>query len=149
MCPIFLELFKAALAGLTAAGVFVLGQILQRFLFDPVVKLRDAISQIESDIVFYCNLYSGPEFVPDEEWNEALVTFRRHSSTLRSLHRAIPYYRRLHCVLRLPSPEGVAEATRCLIGLSNARKNPRSSDYDRIDELFEGVSRGLGIPPRR
>jgi len=144
---IVLELFKAALAGLTAVVVFLIGQAVIRFVLDPLVEMRKLIGQLATDLVYYRNRFSHPPGNTTEEWIEATSTYRRHAAALRSLPLAVPFYNSLANLFSLPCRQQASEASSNLIGISNMTfDNPTRHDFAAKNEQFDTVHRVLNIP---
>jgi hypothetical protein len=144
---ILLECFKAVLAGSFAAAVFVFGQAVQRFLFEPVAEMRRLIGQLATDLVYYRNRFSHPPGNSIEEWIEATSTYRRHAAALRSLPLAIPFYDSVAKLFSLPCRQQAREASRNLIGISNMTyQNPSHDDFDYKNQQFDAVHQLLNIP---
>lgn len=140
------EIFKAALAGFTAALVFIVGQAIQRFIFEPVSDMRKLIGQIGIDLVFYRNRFSNPSATPLDEWIEASNAYRRHASSLRSLPCVIPFYDHIARVFSLPSKKDANAASSNLIGISNMSRDPERNDYEWKNEQFIAVHSLLKLP---
>jgi hypothetical protein len=144
---ILLELFKAVVAGSFAAAVFVFGQAVQRFLFEPVAEMRKLVGQIATDLVFYRNRFSAPDAIPLEQWIEATDAYRKHAAALRSLPLAIPFYDSIAKFFSLPCRQQTREASHNLIGISNMTyKNPSHDDFTYKNQQFDAVHQLLNIP---
>lgn len=143
-----LEVIKALLAGASAAVVGVLvflsGQFMVRFVFDPIVELRKTIGEVGYALVFYANALSNPEQVGDERLNEARTACRRLASLLSSQSRAIPWYDWIAKHGWIPCRNQISEASGELIGLGNT--TARNYDWEKTIERFRVVRENLKLP---
>jgi hypothetical protein len=121
------SIVTAAFTALFGAVVLVLGQVIQRFLIEPVQEQRKAIGEVAHNLVFLANVSNassrmvrgGPTpFVVDPA--DAVRTLRRLAGQLRASLWAIPLYdglARIRCVL---GRERVMRASAGLVGWSNS-----------------------------
>ena len=108
-----------------AVGLVVYGatQFAQRFWLDPVTDLMKALGRAAYACVYYANVYSSPGVVRPELAQESSKELRKCASELLAALRAVRCYWVFRVLLRLLPPEAeIQEATRLLIGLSNASK---------------------------
>ena len=142
MQSVGLELMKAILAGFVAASVFVLGQILVRFVFDPVVELRKLLAQIRDDFLEYEPAFHQIEAVIPEFVEKARRTYRSHGISLLTFsHKTtgIPFYEQLAKPLGLPCRKQAADAARSFIGISNTSPHPTHEHLDVNQRHFENI----------
>ena len=146
---LFLEVFKICLGGASAAFVgvslFVLGQFVQRFVFEPVVDLRKTIGEVGYTLVFYGHYLNNPTVVPPNLLDEAHIACRRLAALLRSQARAIPFYGRIASYGWLPRKQQILEASSHLIAIYNTPRTPVLVNYDMLDTHITKVRENLHI----
>ncbi len=119
---------------ITGTLVYVLSQLLSKFIIDPIQKFKEVIGNIASAISYYGREYTSLGAMPKEKINEAHETFRSLSGELQTRVLLIPYYNfwaKLHFV---PKVDIVAAATKSLIFLSNVvqMKPDQAPDLEKI-----------------
>jgi hypothetical protein len=112
---------------LLGTSVFVLGQLAQRFIIEPIHEQRKAIGEISNALLFYGNIAhaganTGRDFTihyPDEP-HEASRTIRALAARLRSTLWTIPAYGLWAALGIIPRRRSILEASTHLIGWSNS-----------------------------
>lgn len=128
------------LGGLT---VLVLGQIVIKFLVEPLHEQRKLIGETVDSLIFYANVYSNPGLSKEEAMDEASEDLRRKASLLRARTYAIPGYAVL-ALCRLTRPQSAIEdAARNMIFVSNS---VRKGDGAKNWEAAESIRKSLGFP---
>lgn len=128
-------------SSLTVIGgvlVFVVGQLLGKFVIEPVQELKKLLGEIRFALVFHAQAILTP--VGDKAGeDEAQKALRKLSCDLRSKTSAIPFYRGWSMISRgfLPRKENALEASKQLMGLSNSVHQPDRSDKNaaRISKI--------------
>lgn len=136
------ELIKIVLtASFTVAGavvVFVIGQLLGKFVIDPVHELKKVLGEIRFALLFHAPAISTPVGDRASE-DEAAKVLRRLSSELHTKVNSIPFYNICSRISHgfLPQKPNVHLASKLLMGLSNSvhqvdryQKNP-----DRVEKV--------------
>ena len=158
------EVLKIALTAAGGVTVFVLGQVLVKFLIDPIHEQKKLIGEIAATIIFYSNVGAGMEqyyydkikAIADSDesqkaivvdrykeilkshWgkaDEAAVTLRRQATELLAKTHAIPLYGFWSFFRRVPKVEDVLTASSALIGMSNSTHRDSALD-ERINEII-------------
>ena len=158
------EAFKITLTALGGVIVFVVGQVLVKFLIDPIHEQRKLIGEIAATIIFYSNVGAGVEqhyydqikaIAESSDSQKAIVidrykdilkghwakadqasdTLRRQATELLARTHAIPLYRTLSFFGRVPKLDDVIAASSELIGMSNSTHGDSSIDL-RIKEII-------------
>ena len=110
------ELQTSCLTILGGVIVFAGGQIVVKFVIEPVQELRKLIGEIAFSLSFYANQIHGNS----TKTEEAREIFRNQACQLRKFLRLIVFYEFISCGLKaLPPKEDLEQASSCLIGLSN------------------------------
>jgi hypothetical protein len=137
---------------ISAVLVFVAGQIVQRFVIEPVQEQKRLIGEIAHVLLFYAN--RGPEgvevgtFTP-EHIHEASHHLRNLAGSLRSTLFYVPFYDLLALLGRVPKKYDVLEAAQQLVGWSNGilskRSGPDNSRRRRIIAEKLGITKRIGV----
>jgi hypothetical protein len=143
------ETFKIVLTAVCGVAVFVIGQLVAKFLIDPLQEQKRLIGEIAASIILYSNVGSGIEShyynqirllgqsddpskdinidrykeLINAEWarsDEAAKVLRRQATELLSKTNAIPCYRLLSYLRQVPPLDDIVAASSELIGMSNA-----------------------------
>jgi hypothetical protein len=136
------ELFTTVVAGVL---IFVGGQLLSRFLVDPLHEWRKLKGEIAHALVFYSNVHVAPRLHSVEFGEEAMKHYRDLASQLWQRVHAIPCHR-LFVLLRLvPSWKRVQAASSGLIGLSNSVFETDPLHHMDRNKMRERVREALGL----
>jgi hypothetical protein len=142
------ELTKIFLtAGLTILGgvvVFVFGQLIAKFVIEPMHELKRVFAEIRFALIYYAQAIHTPVPGDVKRSEDAAVALRRHAADLWAKVTSIPCY---GCLAKLsfgflPDFASCRRAVSQLIGLSNSvHKEDRSRNQDRVEK----ISRLLGF----
>ena len=124
------ELYKIFLtSGLTIFGgvlVFSIGQIVSKFLIEPIYEQSKCIGEIADALIFYADVYSDPGYQKlgesEGRREEARKSLRQYASLLISkthMVRCYALFEKIKC-MRVPTRKNIFEASENLIGLSNS-----------------------------
>ena len=141
------DLFKIFLtSSLTVVGgvlIFVIGQIIEKFLIEPIHEQSNVIGEIADSLIFYADLYSNPGIGKPEEMDEASQALRRQASRLMARTHAIRCYWLMQLLRIVPKHKDILKARQNLIGLSNSihRNDPGLSEVNdaRRREIEESL----------
>lgn len=116
-------------SGLTIIGgvsIFVTGQIIVRFIIDPIHELNKLKGSIAYSLIFYSDIYMNPPpaftVLGDEikKRDEVQKVFREQASQLCPKASIIPWYKIWELLRIIPKSQNVISAASELIGLSNS-----------------------------
>ncbi|MFQ5753401.1 MAG: hypothetical protein ACE5HI_15535 [bacterium] len=128
---------------LTAVLAFFLSQSALKFVLEPFAILRKIISEIDSSLVFYANVYYNPEIVPEDEVQNMRQEIRRLSTSLRAHINSIPFYSFFKMLLfRFPQKADALKASSFLVGLSNI---PKKKNYEDTQKQVKAIRDKLKI----
>jgi hypothetical protein len=128
------EGLKIALTALTGIVVFVIGQVIQKLLIEPIQEQKKAISEI----LFLLSYYDGHnEGIPWPTEVEIRDQFRRAASKLYSTTSVIALYTILTILGFVPHREAVGEINK---QLSYAA---REVNYKTISNCYRAVIQEL------
>lgn len=137
--------FPTVLAGVS---VFVIGQLLIKFLLDPLQEYFRLKGDIADALIYYAHVYSNPGVGSDELMREAHECLRKHASSLLSRKGAIPFYQFWAKIGLLPVREQILFAHVNLIGLSNGLfRNDRESivhNDTRVSHIVNALGLDIG-----
>jgi hypothetical protein len=140
----------ALTAGLTVfAGfvVFVGGQIVQRFILEPIQEQRRVIGEIASALLYHDNVgrYTMRDTRESEAWVDRdgiAANLRKLAGELRKTRATIPAYSVLEQTPWVPRTENVMKASKGLVGWSNA---VLEASEGTSTEHKDTIARSLGI----
>jgi hypothetical protein len=142
-------LYTAAATIIGGVFIFVIGQLLSKFIIEPIYEQRNVIGVIADDLIFYSRLYVNPGPIRDRELGtikvlpeqtEAEDALRQHASKLMARTQAIPLYWLWEKLKLVRSKANIAEAHKNLIYLSNSivqgdRKENKMSRTNIVQSL--------------
>lgn len=105
---------------ITGVLVFLIGQAVLKFLFEPLQEFRRAVSEIAHALIEYASIYCNPGVGEQQKMEEAKKALRNLSSKLYAQMYLTPKYAYVAKILRFPTEKSVSEAASNLIGLSNS-----------------------------
>lgn len=117
-------LLTSSLTVLVGTSVYVLGQLISKFVIDPIHEQRKLIGEIGDAMIFYANVYltndlNSISLEEKKELSEAQQKYRQLASLLRSRTHLIPNYKFWEIFGLVKRRHDVEEASSELIGLSN------------------------------
>lgn len=124
---------EAMLAVLIGVVIFVLGQIVQKFVLEPIYEQRKIISEIARALVYYAN--AGGSFHPSEDNLKAKNELRELASRLRASLWGIPAYFFFASLGVAITQENIMKASASLIGWSNTMFQDNVVDTNRREEI--------------
>jgi hypothetical protein len=135
------EIVKIILASsLTIIGgvlVFVAGQLVVKFVIEPIQELKKTLAEIHYSLVFHaCPILSS---FGKEDWDNTADILRKLSCDLSARIEAVPLYDRWESLSHkfLPDKKKAREASRFLMALSNSMHDQdRSKNGDIVKKIF-------------
>ncbi len=135
-------LLTSSLTIFGAVLIFVVGQLLGKFVIEPVQDLKRLLGEIRFELIFHAQAIFTPAGDKASE-DEAQKILRKAACTLRSRIEVIPCYHWWSIISHgfLPHKENALEASKLLMGLSNSVHQPNRSDknvarVEKIDRLL-------------
>jgi hypothetical protein len=139
------DLFKIVLtSSLTVLGgvmVFSLGQLIQKFLIDPVHEQAKVIGEISFGLTYYACWYANPGSGKPDELEAVSDAFRRYASQLTATTNSVRCYGLFRKLGLVPDRGAVGDARGRLILISNsifqaASARDNSKDAKEIKQLL-------------
>lgn len=130
---------------LSGTLVFVLGQILQKFILEPFQEYKKTIGKIDNRLKFYSNILTNAGF-DKKTIVEITDAMRNLSCDLEANYKQIPLSKFFSKIGVLEKKDDIAEAARFLISISNSggRSSTRAI---RVDNDIRKVREKLKIEP--
>ena len=128
------NLFTTILVGVS---IFVTGQIIIKFIIDPIHEFRKILGEIKYELIFHAQAIQTPVGAKEKE-DEASNVLRKLSCHLLSRTFAIPFYRAISLIMPkfLPPKKNIDDASKWLIGLSNSvHSKDRSDNYKKVARI--------------
>ena len=125
-----MTLFSTIVAGVT---VFVLGQILLKWVIEPIQQLREVISEI---IYHFANDYSiiqNAHITDKEVALSVCKELERLGAKLLSKQHLIPFYAKIHKFLRLPEENNLFKASKKLSLISKSMFGKEPDIHYKLD----------------
>ena len=98
------EALKIAITAVVGIAVFVIGQLIQKLLIEPIHEQRKSIGEVLYVVDYYCHLTFN-EGVDSETEKDARKYLRRATSDLYRNTAPIPFYRALAFLRIVPKRE--------------------------------------------
>ena len=136
------EVFLTVLSGV---AVFVAGQILVKFLIEPISEFYKLTGEIAHSLIYFADVYNNTKHAKPEAAEEAHRVFRRQSSDLFARIHAIPLFSLWATIHLLPLRRDVMRATDNLIGLSNGVLDTTERAYEANMKRRMAIERQLHI----
>lgn len=99
--------------------VFVLGQLVLKFLLEPLQQYKEVKGEVSYALHYYANIGGPPGFATEEERQEAQKHLRGLASKVRVCYHKIPWYRFFAGIGWLPKKSALLKASDALTGWSN------------------------------
>jgi hypothetical protein len=133
-------------SGLTIFGglsVYVVGQLLSRFIIDPVHELRKTIGEVRFNLAFHAATIHTPIGRSKETSDKAHEALMKSSCELIAKLQAIPCYGSLSSAFRqsLPPRKAIEDAAVQLRGLSTYVHEEGQEAYESIDVIRKRVEK--------
>jgi hypothetical protein len=107
---------------LSGVLIYILGQIINKFIIDPIQHQKETFGKISDALIFYANIYTSPTKEGDnllKNREEAQTKFRNLACELISKTHQIPLYKLLSWLKLVLKKENIISSEKDLIGLSN------------------------------
>ena len=139
------ELFKIVLtSSLTVLGgviVFSLGQLIQKFLIDPVHEQAKVIGEISFGLTYYACWYANPGMGKADDLKAVYDALRHCASQLAATTNSIHCYRCFNMLGLVPDRRDVSDAKGRLLLIANSiyqtdKGRDNSTDAKEIKRLL-------------
>jgi len=142
-------------AALTIFGgvlVYVLGQLLSKFLIEPAHELKKAIGDVRFNLAFYAPTIHTPIARDTDRSQKAYEALMKSSCDLLARVNAIPFYAAFSRRSRgfLPSKQAIVDAAVDLRALSTYVHETDAKANDSLETIAKRVDRiekNLGLDP--
>ena len=125
--------------------LLVAGQIITRFVIDPLVEFRRLLGEIAATLLLHSNLLFNPstQDTHSQQFEQARADCRKLASRAHALSAAVPVYSLFAELGIVPEHSKVYEMAKALIGLSNTRSDTPVAQV--VQKHYNAISTCLGI----
>ena len=129
--------------------VFVAGQLLSRFLIEPIQELKKAIGEVQFNLAFYAPIIQTPDSRNRESSEKAYDAIMKSSCDLLTKAAAIPFYRFLpnKFVLPMQNVSKAAVDLRALTTFLHETGEKAASHIEEVNRRVESIQRQLQLLP--
>jgi len=129
--------------------VFVSGQLLSKFLIEPIQELRKAIGEVRFNLAYYAAIIHSPISRDKERSDKAYDAIMRNSCDLLTKADAIPFYRFLPRRFDLPNEniDRAAVDLRALTTYLHETGEKAASHIEEVNRRVESIQRQLQLRP--
>ena len=135
-----MQFFFAIISGVL---IFVIGQIIEKFILDPIQQYKKVVGAVDNRLKFYSNILTSSGF-GDELIVEITDSIRILSCELEASYKPIPLKLFLSKIKAVETNKDVAAAAKGLIFLSNAGGR-RDSGVEKCENRIEQIRKLLKI----
>jgi len=142
-------LFTSASTIFGGVILFVIGQLLSKFLIEPIQELKKAIGEVRFNLAYYAPIIHTPISRSKERSDNAYVAIMRNSCDLLTKADAIPFYEYLprQCVLPIKHIDRAAVDLRALTTYLYETDAKAFSHIEEINRRVESIERHLQLRP--
>lgn len=136
-------IWTAAFTILGGVLVYVIGQLLSKFLIDPTHELKKTIGEVRFNLAFYAPVILTPIARTPERSDKTYEALLKSSCDLLAKVDAIPCYGFLSCISLgfLPSKKCIREAATRLRGLSTYVHETGDKAVSHVETIGSRVAR--------
>ena len=129
--------------------LFVIGQLLSKFLIEPIQELKKAIGEVRFNLAYHRTIIHTPISRDKEGSDKAYDAIMRNSCDLLTKADAIPFYRFLPCqfVLPIKNIDRAAIDLRALTTYLHETGEKASSHIEEINQRVKSIERQLQLQP--
>ena len=146
------DIEKIVWGGIGDLTIFVIGQLLAKFLIEPIHELRKAVGEVRFNLAFYAPTIHTPEGRSKEDSDKAREALMKSSCDLIADLHGIPMYgvTRLLAFGVLPCRKAIEDAAVQLRALStyvHQTGDKANSSLDVIEKRVKRIEKVLGLKP--
>ena len=104
--------------------IYTSGQIISRFIIDPIHEQKRIIGEIADALIYYANVYNTPGMWSDEKMDLVREKFRQLATLLQSKTHLVPFYCFFVKYKMVTNAKAIYKSSENLILLSNSVHNP-------------------------
>ncbi len=137
-----MEIFATILTGV---GVFVLGQIVLKWLIEPIQNLRIEISNVLYLLANDHSIIHNANIVVKEQALATSKNLRMSGAKLIACQQLIPFYEKTSKICRLPKKDNLSNAAKKLSLMSNTMWGKESETFYLLDLYRVKICENLGV----
>jgi hypothetical protein len=130
---------------ITGVTVFVGGQIVLKWLIEPIQELRKIIAEVLFYLANDHNIIHNANMIDKEDALSTCKNLRRLGANLLSIQQLIPIYEVSYRVFHLPKQEDIEHASKRLSLMSNSIFGKEPDIHYRLDLYRIAICEALGI----
>ena len=130
---------------LSGVLIYVLGQLVEKLVIEPVHEMKKTIALISQSFIEYDQFIHNPGLHETDKIDEVSRHFRKLSSQIRAHLYLVPLYRFMSRVFGLPERTKALEAAKWLRGLSNGLHTNHGQPHGTNAKTKEKICDYLGI----
>ena len=129
--------------------VFVTGQLVSKFLIEPIQELRKAIGEVRFNLAYYAPIIYTPISRDKERSDKVYDAIMRNSCDLLTKADAIPFYRFLPRRFVLPKQniDSAAVDLRAITTYLHEKGEEADSHIGEVNKRVERIQRQLQLRP--
>jgi hypothetical protein len=143
------DLEKILLTIIGGVIVFVTGQLISKFLIEPIQELRKAIGEVRFNLAYYSTIIHTPISRDKEQSGKAYDAITKNWSDLLTKAHAIPLYKFLPRIFVLPQTniDKAAIHLRALATYIHETNEKAESHIEEVNRRVECVEKQLRLRP--
>ena len=135
------DIEKVVWGGLAGVTIFVIGQLLSKFLIEPLYELRKEVGNIRFYLAFHASTIHTPIGRNEERSEDARQALLAGSCCLLAKLHAVPGYMIVRHVGALPKGKDVEKAADLLRGLSTYVHEEGEEAFGNIGDVGNTVTK--------
>ncbi len=128
MSELSLVVLTSSLTIIGGITVYVIGQVIEKFLIEPIYEQAKFIGEIADSLIFYADIISNPGYGKPKKIDDASKQLRQQASQLMAKTHAIRSYKLMQFLRIVPKHKDIISARQNLIGLSNSVHREKNTD---------------------
>ena len=138
MLTVFLTVISGTL-------IFVSGQIINKFIIEPIHNQSKIIGEVSDTLIFYANIIHSPGFVGIEKekiLHEKLRELASRLLTKSDMIKGYSFFQKIGIVIE---KSNISDAYHGLIGLSNEFPASKNTKLERIRKRYDDIKQKLNL----
>jgi hypothetical protein len=140
-----MEISTTAQTVIAGVLVFVLGQMLLKWIIEPIHQLKKTMADISHTFVRHAYIIHNAETLPSDLQNEVFEKLRQLSGQLYADMALIPLYPILCKLFGLPDKKKIYKSAKNLIAIANWMSSNNERKFDHIIKNIQAACDNLGL----
>jgi hypothetical protein len=123
--------------------VYALGQLLSKFVIEPIVELKKIIGEVSFNLAFHAVTIYTPNGGTSEQFKTAREALIKSSCDLSKQVNIVPFYPSKFC----PSKKDIEKSAKDLLALSTYLHETDSKEYqhEKIGKIVAKIKQNLNL----